>query len=216
MPDELPRRWLARAAATGRVAGRFAGVVAERALRPGANQTHAGEAIVADLDRLKGLAMKVGQILSYMDVGLPDDVAAALARLQTGARAMEPAQEHAAAALAGDLALRVPRTLPERCAEAVLTAAWHDGEPFARLCAGPAEARNRAAATLARFPWTTLFGQVLREDLRLEADVPARRRAGRLELTRMRRSSASSSRATTKEPPSAGKAAARSWLAREP
>lgn len=33
---------------------------------------------------MKGLAMKVGQILSYMDVGLPEDTVGKLAKLQTG------------------------------------------------------------------------------------------------------------------------------------
>jgi predicted unusual protein kinase regulating ubiquinone biosynthesis (AarF/ABC1/UbiB family) len=41
---------------------------------------------------MKGLAMKVGQIVSYLDVPLPEAVQDQLARLQTGQRGMQPAQ----------------------------------------------------------------------------------------------------------------------------
>jgi predicted unusual protein kinase regulating ubiquinone biosynthesis (AarF/ABC1/UbiB family) len=258
---DLPRRWLPRAAATGRVVGQLARTLARHAVRPDvASERALGDAIVVDLDRLKGLAMKVGQILSYMDVGLPDETSAALARLQTGVKGMDfaeveavvaaslgapvdqlfegferapvaaasigqvhrarvggvpvavkvryphvrdtlagdlahvrplaalaslatavdgaalveelrarlleecdyrreqRAQEAAARALLGDTALRVPATLPDRCGDAVLTTAWMPGAAFADLLAGPPDERNGAAVTLARFPWTTLFG----------------------------------------------------------
>jgi hypothetical protein len=63
----------------------------------------------------------------------------------------------AAAALATDPALVVPRVFSDRCGEAVLTTAWRTGRGFAALVdAEPAE-RDAAARTLARFPWTTLF-----------------------------------------------------------
>jgi len=44
--------------------------------------------IVASLGRLKGVAMKLGQHLSYCDPSLPDDVSAALAALQTHSQPM--------------------------------------------------------------------------------------------------------------------------------
>jgi predicted unusual protein kinase regulating ubiquinone biosynthesis (AarF/ABC1/UbiB family) len=40
-------------------------------------------AMIAAVGQLKGIAMKVGQIMSYIDVALPDDLRAALAVLQT-------------------------------------------------------------------------------------------------------------------------------------
>jgi len=43
-----------------------------------------GEALSTQLDEMKGLAMKLGQIVSYMDVPLPASVTEKLARLQTG------------------------------------------------------------------------------------------------------------------------------------
>lgn len=39
---------------------------------------------MAELDQLKGMAMKVGQILSYMDAGLPPETQSALEQLQAG------------------------------------------------------------------------------------------------------------------------------------
>ena len=47
-----------------------------------------GEALVAELDEMKGMAMKVGQILSYLD-GLPEGTQTALAKLQHGASPMD-------------------------------------------------------------------------------------------------------------------------------
>ena len=43
-----------------------------------------GETLLNELDELKGMAMKVGQILSYMDVGLPEEVTVRLSQLQRG------------------------------------------------------------------------------------------------------------------------------------
>src|SRR5258708_1508788 len=45
-------------------------------------------ALAASLGELKGVAMKVGQIMSYIDVALPDDVRAALSALQTSSPPM--------------------------------------------------------------------------------------------------------------------------------
>ena len=45
-----------------------------------------GEALARELDEMKGMAMKVGQILSYFDGVLPDSAHVALQRLQQGTR----------------------------------------------------------------------------------------------------------------------------------
>jgi len=65
-------------------AGRIA---TRRLLRRGVGaKDHAlTESLVESLDEMKGLAMKVGQIVSYMDVPLPDELQEKLVRLQTGA-----------------------------------------------------------------------------------------------------------------------------------
>jgi len=57
----------------------------------GAADLELGERLAAQLDEMKGLAMKVGQIVSYMDVPLPEAVQEKLARLQTGQRGMPEA-----------------------------------------------------------------------------------------------------------------------------
>jgi len=65
-----------------------AGRIASRRLfrREVGERDHAlTESLVESLDEMKGLAMKVGQIVSYMDVPLPDELQQKLVRLQTGA-----------------------------------------------------------------------------------------------------------------------------------
>ena len=88
-------------------AGRIA---ARRVLRrrEGAQDERLGEALSEQLDQMKGLAMKVGQIVSYMDVPLPSSVQDKLARLQRGVRGMPEAETRAAlaAALGADWASR--------------------------------------------------------------------------------------------------------------
>jgi len=86
MRRKLPSHLLPRALATGRVAGHLGRAAARRLLRDRRDDAEAlGEAMATELDHMKGLAMKVGQILSYMDVGLPEGTVQRLARLQRGA-----------------------------------------------------------------------------------------------------------------------------------
>lgn len=85
----LPIGLLPRAGAASRVALSLGKAAAKRVLTRSDDDDRAlGEAMVRELDRLKGLSMKVGQILSTMDVGLPDETFAVLARLQRGAQPM--------------------------------------------------------------------------------------------------------------------------------
>ncbi|MCA9651127.1 MAG: AarF/ABC1/UbiB kinase family protein [Myxococcales bacterium] len=85
-PSKLRVAWTA-----GRLAGR-------RLLRRevGSADLALGEQLTGQLDRMKGLAMKVGQIVSYMDVPLPEAVQQQLARLQTGQHAMPEPEVRAA------------------------------------------------------------------------------------------------------------------------
>lgn len=81
----LKTRFLPRAAATARMGAQLGKAAAKRVLRTSEHDDEAlGEALVAELDQLKGLAMKVGQILSYMDVGLPPGTVERLTALQSG------------------------------------------------------------------------------------------------------------------------------------
>jgi predicted unusual protein kinase regulating ubiquinone biosynthesis (AarF/ABC1/UbiB family) len=50
------------------------------------------EKVVASLGELKGVAMKIGQIMSYIDLAVPDELARALSVLQTHAQPMPPAR----------------------------------------------------------------------------------------------------------------------------
>lgn len=58
------------------------------AQRWGGDVSSSVEPLVAQLDELKGMAMKVGQILSYMDVPLAPEAQRVLAKLQTGHRGL--------------------------------------------------------------------------------------------------------------------------------
>ena len=91
--DHLPRGVLSRLASGGRVAGALATAAARRL--GGGDQEALGQALgdrlVGELDRMKGMAMKVGQILSTVESGLPESTTLALARLQRGAQPLAPA-----------------------------------------------------------------------------------------------------------------------------
>lgn len=79
------KRHRSRARRLGRIAASTATFGLRRLVRRGPDDASAfGDALVAELDQLKGMAMKVGQILSYMDGALPEDTQRALAVLQRG------------------------------------------------------------------------------------------------------------------------------------
>lgn len=86
--QEIRHRFRARALATGRVARTAARIATRRLLgrENDAKDLEIGEALAKELDSMKGLAMKVGQILSYFDGVLPDATHQALRKLQAGAR----------------------------------------------------------------------------------------------------------------------------------
>ncbi len=77
-------------------------------MRPGTADEALAEQLADQLDRMKGMAMKVGQVMSYLDVPLPPAAQARLARLQAGSVGMPPHQaramlEQGLGAPAGDL-----------------------------------------------------------------------------------------------------------------
>ena len=81
-PSKLSAVWTAGRMASRRLLGRSVGTV----------DAHLAEQLVDQLDQMKGMAMKVGQVMSYMDVPLPKYMVERLARLQTGAVGM-PAEQ---------------------------------------------------------------------------------------------------------------------------
>ncbi len=103
--DGVGRGW-SRLLSTGKVASSAARLAGAQLFHsaPG-KQERLGELLAGELDQMKGMAMKVGQILSYMDGALPEEAQAALRKLQTGTRSVrfETMRESIESALGGQL-----------------------------------------------------------------------------------------------------------------
>ena len=94
--QKLPTTALARFSRTGSTGLRI-GRAVFAARRGGANREVDVEAIakiVGSIGQLKGITMKMGQIMSYIDVALPDELRDALSVLQTHAQPMPIEQVH--------------------------------------------------------------------------------------------------------------------------
>ncbi len=111
------------------------------------------EQVVATLGNLKGALMKVGQMASYLDQGLPEHVRASLAQLQAGAPPMSP--ELVDATIAAELG-RPPQEI---------FAEW-DPEPIAAASIGQVHraitADGRAVAVKVQYPGVD---EAIRSDL---------------------------------------------------
>ncbi len=95
MSEKIPgfKQGLGRLWSTGKVASSAARLAARRVVGLSgeagtAVDARLGEALARELDSMKGMAMKVGQILSYFDGVLPDSTLGALRGLQHGATAV--------------------------------------------------------------------------------------------------------------------------------
>jgi predicted unusual protein kinase regulating ubiquinone biosynthesis (AarF/ABC1/UbiB family) len=84
--DKLRRGFGQRLWSTAKVASQAARLATRQVVTGNGDPEGAvGASLLAELDRMKGVAMKVGQILSYMDGALPEATHEALRGLQTGA-----------------------------------------------------------------------------------------------------------------------------------
>ncbi len=84
--DKLRRGFGQRLWSTAKVASQAARLATRQAVTGDGDPMGAvGASLFAELDRMKGVAMKVGQILSYVDGALPEATHEALRGLQTGA-----------------------------------------------------------------------------------------------------------------------------------
>lgn len=103
--DELKRltaSWAGRTLASGRVAAHLGKAAAGKVLQVAhaAADVELGEALASELDAMKGLAMKVGQMASYLEGSLPPATQRVLSKLQQGGEpmaldALRPAVEEA-------------------------------------------------------------------------------------------------------------------------
>lgn len=147
-PDDAPPfrdpGWLSRLRSTGRLAGAAARLGTRRILgrEEGEQDARLGEALADELDRMKGMAMKAGQVLSYFEGVLPPGTHRALQGLQLGVTRMAP--DRVAAVVRADLGAS-PSDLFER----------FDEEPVASASIGQVHrARNagREVAVKVQYP----------------------------------------------------------------
>lgn len=83
--DDIRRGFGQRLLSSGRIAASAARLAARRVVgAEGEADARIGEALARELDQMKGMAMKVGQILSYFDGILPPATHEALRKLQQG------------------------------------------------------------------------------------------------------------------------------------
>ncbi len=83
--DGVKRSWGQRLWSAGKIATNAARIATRQLVgAKGEADGRLGEALAKELDNLKGMAMKVGQILSYFDGILPEDTHKALRGLQQG------------------------------------------------------------------------------------------------------------------------------------
>jgi len=88
---KLPGSTRERALAAGKVVLGLGRAGVQRLVRRSLGDERAlGELLASELDRMKGLAMKIGQIVSYMEIGLPEETQAILTRLQHGVEPLAP------------------------------------------------------------------------------------------------------------------------------
>jgi predicted unusual protein kinase regulating ubiquinone biosynthesis (AarF/ABC1/UbiB family) len=146
---------------TARNAGRYAGTRAKRIITPAERRAEldtqfairTAEDVAKELGEMKGVLMKVGQMVSFIAEGLPDEAQQALAALQADASPMAPS-----------LAAEVIRTELGRDPERVF-ATWED-MPVAAASIGQVhratEANGRQLAVKVQFPGVS---EAIEEDL---------------------------------------------------
>lgn len=86
--SKLPTGFFERARRLSRVGGGLVRGGAKSLLKRQGAGEELGEQLFEELDQMKGMAMKVGQILSYMEVGLPSATRDRLVQLQQGAQGL--------------------------------------------------------------------------------------------------------------------------------
>ena len=84
----LTKSWLGRTAGTGRMAASVGKAAVKRAISTGVD-ADLGTELVSQMDTMKGLAMKVGQMASYLEGTLPPEAQERLRALQRGSQPLD-------------------------------------------------------------------------------------------------------------------------------
>lgn len=131
----LASGWGSRTLQSGKVAATLGKSAVKQALG-GEDDGAIGEELLDQLDRMKGLALKVGQMASYLEGALPPESARVLQKLQADSEPMDPdvVREVLEQSLGAPVAELFERFDPEPVAAASIGQvhrAWHDGREVA-------------------------------------------------------------------------------------
>jgi predicted unusual protein kinase regulating ubiquinone biosynthesis (AarF/ABC1/UbiB family) len=156
----LRTSWAGRSAQIARLGARVGGVYAATAARKvfasaerrveldQRRQLTTAAAVAAELGQMKGALMKLGQMASYLDEGLPEPVRMALAQLRAGAPPMSP--ELAAGVIERELGA-APEAIFEQW-DPVPIAAASIGQVHRALVVDPVTGLERAVAVKVQYP----------------------------------------------------------------
>jgi predicted unusual protein kinase regulating ubiquinone biosynthesis (AarF/ABC1/UbiB family) len=106
------------------------------------------EAVAAELGQMKGALMKLGQMASYLDEGLPEPLRMALAQLRTNAPPMAP--ELAADVVEAELGMRPDAVFVEWDPEPIAAASI--GQVHRAIMADPDTGEHRPIAVKVQYP----------------------------------------------------------------
>ena len=157
---DLSRSWMGRSARVARLGARVGGTYAGTAARKVFASTErrielnerrrlsTAQQVADELGRMKGALMKLGQMASYLDEGLPEPLRLALAQLQSNAPPMSP--ELAESVIESELGAPPAQVFTEWDPEPIAAASI--GQVHRAVIVDPGTGQERAVAVKVQYP----------------------------------------------------------------
>jgi len=157
---ELGRSWMGRNARLARMGAKVGGTYASTAARKTFASTarrdeldrerefKTAQQVADELGQMKGALMKIGQMASYLDDGLPEPLRIALSQLQSNAPPMSP--ELAVAAVEAELGKPLSELFAQFDVEPIAAASI--GQVHRAIIIDPRTGRERAVAVKVQYP----------------------------------------------------------------
>ena len=157
---DLSRSWMGRSARVARLGARVGGTYAGTAARKVFASTErrielderrrlsTAQQVADELGRMKGALMKLGQMASYLDEGLPEPLRLALAQLQSNAPPMSP--ELAESVIESELGAPPAQVFTEWDPEPIAAASI--GQVHRAVITDPSTGQERAVAVKVQYP----------------------------------------------------------------